>query len=588
MRRLSIVLGVLSFVGVAALAVGGVRSIPVPPVGLERPADAPGTVEGRLDWHARWSPAEERERLWARLDRGPAQPLVLEGTDGVALPSVPLSPGLHFVELSLARRGERTTLVVDEVLAGPFQADEARGCDLALTLTPEGLRDLLVPVVEEKILAGARDNDFFGKTSHLAQKELEVVDGGLRFSVTLDTTEAGKGDLSVAGVVDVRGDGDAGIVASLRRIERAVPGPKLEALARAEGSRQLRGVGAKAGERLVEAAGGGALLGFAASLGGAYLGSKVGAEVGERVARSEVPRQAQEQIERALTTATDALRLPDDVVVLPTEPALRAALRWCEPPTLAAATGLRARLRLALHDDDASARAAAQTVLLGAAVPEPRAPIRGEANVHVDVSADLVNRLLAEWVVRGGLQQRLDASGLRQEVQDVLGERTRWQVQALRVERPPFVQPRASGRIDATMGGVILELDDAERDQARTVVLGGTGAVRLRPEAEPGRLRLHADLDEVYLGCRERLHEGEDELEVERRLPCFGAVLDPELLREQLDGQLRARSDRLPVLDLGAMLKLQLFGEGEAKTLALVDAWVTAEDGLLAIDARVR
>lgn len=584
--RLSIALGLLSFLGVAALAVGTVRSLPVPAVGLERPVGAPGVVGDQLDWRARWSPAAERERLVVRVDRGSAQPLVLEGIDGIALPPVPLSPGLHFVELSLERRGGRTTRITDEVLAGPFQADEARGCDLALTLTAQGLHDLLVPVVEAKLLAGARDNEFFGATSFLARKELEVVDGGLRFAVELDTTEEGKGDLEVAGVVDVRGDGEAGVVASLRRIERAVPGPKLEALARAEGSRRLRGVGSKVGSGLVKAAGGGTWLELAAALGGGYVGSKVGEEVGERTARSEVRREAREQIERALGVATSALRLPDDVVVLPTEPALRADLRWCEPPELAAATGLRARLRLVLHDDEAGARAAAKTVLLRAAVPEPRAPIRGEANVHVDVSADLVNRLLAEWVVRGGLQQSLDASGLREEVQGVLGDRTRWQVRALRVEQPPFLRPRASGRIDAAMGGVVLELDDPERGQARTVVLGGTGAVRLRPEGEPGRLRLLADLDEVYLGCRERRLEGERELE--RRLPCFGTVVDPELLREQLDAQLRARSDRLPVLDLGAMLRLQTFGEGEAKTLELVDAWVTAEDGLLAIDAQVR
>jgi hypothetical protein len=582
--RLSIALGVLSFLGVAALAVTQVRSIPVPEVALVREIDAPGSTDGRLDWRARWSPVEDRERLVVRLDRGPVLPLALDGTDGLALRDVPLSPGLHFLELVLTRRGGRITTVTDEVLAGPFQAEAPRGCDLSLTLTPEGLRELLVPVVEAKLLAGVRSNDFFGATSYLARKELEVVDGGLRFSVELDTKEEGKGDIEVAGVVDVRGDGEAGIVASLRRIDRAVPGPKLEALARSEGSRRLRSVGSKVGEGLADAAGGGALLGWAAALGGGYLGSRVGEKVGERVVRSEVPRQAREQIERALATVTDALRLPDDVVVLPTEPALRARLRWCETggPELAAATGLRARLRLELHDDAMAEQAAARAVLLRTVLPAPRSPSRPDANVHVDVSADLVNRLLAEWVVRGGLQQSLDASGLQQEVQGVLGDRTRWQVRALRAELPPLVVPRADGRIDAAVGGVILELDDPERGNARSVVLGGRGAVELRPEGEPGRLRLMADLDEVYLGCRER--DGA----VERRLPCFAAVLDPEVLREQLDEQLRTRSDRLPVLDLGAMLRLRTFGEGEVKTLELVDAWVTAEDGILAIDAHVR
>ena len=70
-----------------------------------------------------------------------------------------------------------------------------------------------------------------------------------------------------------------------------------------------------------------------------------------------------------------------------------------------------------------------------------------------------------------------------------------------------------------------------------------------------------------------------------------GAPRLVDLVRQrinQLDEQLRARADRLPVLDLGAMLELRLVGEGEARALELVDAWVTAEDGLLAVDAWVR
>jgi hypothetical protein len=580
--RLSIALGMLVFVGTAALAAAAVRSIPVPPVALERPVDALGSEDGQLRWHARYSPAQERERMLARLDRGPAQPLVLEGTDGLALPSVPLSPGLHFVELSLDRRGGRTTRITDEVLAGPWQADEPRGCDLALTLTPQGLHDLLVPVVEAKLLAGALDNEFFGATSFLARKELEVVDGGLRFAVTLDTDEEGKGDLAVAGVIDVRGDGDAGVVASLRRLERAVPGPKLEALARAEGARRLRGVGATVGSGIVKAAGGGTLLGLAAAAGGDYLGAKLGEDLGERTARREVRREAREQIERALAVATDALRLPEDVVVLPTEPALRADVRWCDAPKLEAATGLRARLQLAVRADAVGEHAAARAVLLRTVVPEPRSPTRPTANLHVDVSGDLLNRLLAEWVVRGGLQASLDVSGLRQDVQAELGERTRWQVRALTAELPPMVRLRADGRIDTTIGGVTLELHDPERSNLRTVVLGATGVLLLHPEPEPGRLRLGGTLDAVYFGCRER--DGE----VERRLPCFSSAVDPEVLREQLDAQLRARSDRLPVLDLGTVLRLQAFGEGQGRALELVDTWVTVEDGLLAIDAQVR
>lgn len=577
-------LGILTFVGVMTAAALGVRSMPVPSVGLQRHGEG---VEGdRLDWRARVSPADDRLRFRASVDRGPVEVPQPWEDDGVALAARTLAPGPHFVELSLDRRGGRSERVTDEVWAGPWQAEHARGCDVGLQLTPEGLRALLLPVVEAKLLAGARDNPYFGQTSTLTRADLEVVDGGLRFAVFLDTDEEDKGDLSVAGVIDVRGQGEAGITAKLRVIEQAAPGPKLEQLARDEGGRRLGAIGVTVGGGLAAAAGGGVLLGLAAAAGGGLLGSRLGETVGERTARREVEREAAQQIERALAVATDAIRLPSEVELLPTTPALRADLRWCDEPTLVAGEGLRARLRVVLHEDEASERAAAQAVHLGTALPEPSAPIPAGANLHVDVSGDFVNRLLAEWGARGGLQDHLDASGLRQEVQAVLGERTRWEVAALRVERPPVLW-LGDETIRASLGSIALELLDPERARARTVVLGARGSVTLRPEPEPGRVRLGGTASEVYFGCREGEDEGEDEGESPWRRPCFAAVVDPERLREQIDQQLHARSDRLPVLDLGGVLRLETFGEGTPRAIDLRRTWVTARPGRLSIDARV-
>ncbi len=577
--KASIALGIVGFAGLMTFASHGVRSMPVPPVWLERAEAAEGED---LDWQARYSPADERERLVATLDRGAAEPLELQGDDGVSLPPRPLTPGLHFVELTMERRGGRSTRLTDEVWAGPWQAAQERGCDVGLVLTPQGFRELLLPVVEAKLLAGARDNPYFGSTSVLARSDLDVVDGGLRFAVFLDTDEEGKGDLSVSGVIDVRAQGDAGITAKLRVLEEAAPGPKLEALARAEGSRRLGAIGVTVGGGLVAAAGGGTLLGLAAAAGGGYLGSELGEKVGERTARREVEREAAVQIEHALSVATDALRLPEGVVVLPTDPELRADLRWCDEPTLVAKTGLRAQLRVVLRGDEATEQAASQAVALGTSLPAPSPPSPEGATLHVDVSGDFINRLLAEWVVRGGLQTSLDASGLRDEVQGALGERTRWEVQALGVERPPVLRLQEGGRIDASLGGVTLELHDPDRAGARTVVLGATGQLTLQPEPEPGRLRLGGELDEVYFGCRTR--EGA----AVRRIPCFSSAVDPSMLRLLLDEQLRTRSDRLPVLDLGAVLRLQTFGEGEPRSLELVQTWVEARPSVLSIDAQVR
>ncbi|MCA9653443.1 MAG: hypothetical protein KC501_26240 [Myxococcales bacterium] len=581
-KELSIGLGMLSFAAVAVAGAMGLRALPRPIEALERGAGVLRAEAGALRYEAAVSPAEDRERLRARLDRHTELAVQPVGDDGIALELPGLSPGLHFVELELTRRGGRVTRFSDEVVSGPWQHERERGCDLGLVLGPQGVHDLLLPVVETKLLAGARSNAYFGPTSVLPRKVLEVVDGGLRFDVALDTSEEDKGDLRVAGVIDVRGSGDAGIIASLRRLDTAAPGPKLEALARAEGARRLGAIGVTVGGGLVAAAGGGTLLGMAVAAGGGLVGRKLGEKVGEKTARREVEREAKEQIERALRVATEAMRLPEQVVVLPTEPALVADLHWCGEPRLSAELGLTAALRLELREDAMGTQAASQAVWLGTELPLPRRPEREGANLRVDVSGDLLNRLLAEWVVRGGLQAELDRSGLREEVQASLGERTRWETRALGVELPPMLRPRGDGSIEATLGGVVLELGDPERAGMRTVVLGATGVLALRPEDAVGRVRLGGALDAAYLGCRER--QGDRE----RRVPCFSAVLDPEALRSQLDEQLRVRSDRLPVLDLGALLRLRIFGEASERALDVDGLWVAAEEGTVAVEAVVR
>lgn len=233
-KELSIGLGMLSFAAVAVAGAMGLRALPRPIEALERGAGVLRAEAGALRYEAAVSPAEDRERLRARLDRHTELAVQPVGDDGIALELPGLSPGLHFVELELTRRGGRVTRFSDEVVSGPWQHERERGCDLGLVLGPQGVHDLLLPVVETKLLAGARSNAYFGPTSVLPRKVLEVVDGGLRFDVALDTSEEDKGDLRVAGVIDVRGSGDAGIIASLRRLDTAAPGPKLEALARAE------------------------------------------------------------------------------------------------------------------------------------------------------------------------------------------------------------------------------------------------------------------------------------------------------------------------------------------------------------------
>lgn len=580
--RVSIGLGIVAFVAVAATGASQLRAIPQPEVGLHRAAGNPMATGGALTWRGTYEPATDSHRVRATLDGEHPLPLQV-GPDGELEASlVELSPGPHFLDFVVTRRGGRQTRISDQVLAGPWQADTARGCDLAMALDPEALRELLLPVIESKIVEGAKHSEYFGPTSYLARNELAVVDGGLRFDVKLDTTESGKGDISVAGVVDLRGQGTSGITASLRRLERATPGPKLEEIARAEGRRKLGAVGVSVGTGVVAAAGGGPLLGLAVGAGGGYLGGKLGEKMGEKTVRREARKEARAQIEGALSRVTDAIELPAAITVLPTDPALTADLLWCSAPVLHETHGLLAQVRLRFDDSPQSAQAKALAVQLDTQLPRPAELAPGDAELRVTVSGDLVNRLLSEWVVRGGLRDKLQRSGLADELQATLGDRTRWQVQGIDVEVPPMLRLRGDEGIDARLAGITVELYDPGRDVRRTVVLGGTGALRPTLLAELGRVRLGGQLDAAYLGCRERSGDRES------RRPCFSTVLDPTTLRVTLNEQLRERSDQLPVLDLGRLFALRLSQGSSDRTLALDSFELSVGEGVLVIDADVK
>ena len=224
--RFSIALGALGFVAIASASAMALRSMPRPEVGLRRASGVP-TAEGEaLRWEAQYSPAEDRSRLVAAVDRTRVEPVELSGDDGIALSLDGLSPGVHFVELSLERSGGRVTRIGDQVLAGPWQSEQERGCDLGFAIGPTALIELLLPVLEAKIVAGAKRSEYFGATSYLSRKDIEVIDGGVRFDVMLDTREEGKGDIRVAGGVELRVQGAAGPTTSLAGVPRATAGAR--------------------------------------------------------------------------------------------------------------------------------------------------------------------------------------------------------------------------------------------------------------------------------------------------------------------------------------------------------------------------
>jgi len=572
--RPAIGIGIALFLAAMLVAAMGLPSIPAPTFEVRVDPGSALAPDGQGNWQVEIIPASDAARLQARMDR--TRDLEAEST-GVGTRSFPLpdlSPGYHFIEARVYRRGARVDQVVDVVAAGPFQQGQRRGCDVAMALSPEAVRLLLTPAIEHKVLAGARAQpDLFGATSFIARSTIEIVDGGIEFSVQLDTTEESKGDLTVAGIVEVASARIDGIELRLRELEQATPGPKLEELAADVGGRR----GAEAG------VGGGALVGGvlggpAGAVVGGLIGGFAGNEIGERIGKREAGKRAREQVYDALVDglrlATRELSLPSGVELLPTQPALVANTRWCEPLTLDPTQGLRASLSLEITDDRFTAQARTLAVFRNEPL-SPIGPLPEERNAAVAVSEDFVNRLLAEWTVRGGFDTALMDAGLTRAIEAELGARTRWEARNIEVELPPTVRLE-EGSIAAALGGVRLRLVDPQREATRDVVVGGVGSLSLAIR-NGVQARVGGRLEQAYFGCRSPDAEG-------RVLPaCFSSAVDPELVRKKVNLAIVVNAAQLPSIDLSGLVQMRLEGEA-GNPVELTDASVAVYPGRLELD----
>ena len=573
--RPAIGIGIALFLAALLVAAMGLPSIPAPTFEVRVDPSSAFAPRGQGAWQVEVVPASDAERLQARLDRAVDLGPTVKGAGVLSFPLSNLSPGYHFIEGRVYRRGARVDQVVDVVAAGPFQQGRDRGCDVAMALSPEAVRMLLAPAIEHKIVAGAQtQTELFGETSYVASSTIEVVDGGIEFSVELDTTEEGKGDLSVAGIVEVASTRVDGIELRLRELKDAKPGPKLEEIAADVGGK--RGTEAGVGGGAVV---GGILGGPAGAVIGGLIGGVAGNEIGERIAKHEAGKRTRDEVYDALVDglrlATRELALPKGIELLPTQPALLANTRWCEPLSLGAELGLRASLAIEITDDRFTKHARSVAVFretpLSAIdeLPEGR-------NAAVAVSEDFVNRLLAEWTVRDGFDSALMEAGLTRAIEAELGARTRWEARDIEVELPPTVRLE-DGEIAAELGGVRLRLVDPQREATRDVVVGGVGSLSLGIR-KGVQARIGGRLEQAYFGCRSPDEEG-------RVLPaCFSSAVDPELVRKKINLAIVVNAAQLPSLDLSGLVRLRLASETRSP-VDLSEADVSVHPGQLRLDA---
>jgi len=566
-------IGVALFATAMVAGAWAMTSIPAPSFAVSVDPDSAFAPDGEGHWTVAVTPAADADRLVAQLDRETTLALEREGKAGLTTALSDLSPGYHFIEAAVWRRGGRVDQVVDVVAAGPFQADQERGCDVALGLSPDAVRMLLLPAIEHKVLAAAVEQEHFGPTSHISESTLAVVEGGLAFTLTLDTTEEGKGDLRIEGEVAVASVGNDGISLQLRDLGHAGPGPKLAELAGDKGAKYGRGAGIGSGAAVGAFVGGpiGAVIG---GVVGGFAGDEVGELVGTREARRQTRTQVHDALISGLAVATTEMTLPGQIALLPAASGLVADVQWCGPLVLNPDEGLRAALSLVIVDDEYTALAQ-EVAVLGPTALESVADIPAGFNTSAAVSQNLVNRLLAEWTVRGGFDVALDAAGIGSAVEAELGARTRWRVENVSVDLPPVVLLHED-RIDVSLGGIAMRMVDPGRDQTRDIMVGGVGSLRL-DVASGATARLGGSLSAAYFGCRLPGEAG-------RVLPaCFSAAVDPELIRKKINVAIVLNTARMPAIDLSTLVQMRVTA-ATGSPAGLKEAAVTVGGGTLRLD----
>jgi len=547
----------LAGLGLAALAFAGSRellrsSALAEPfrVMVERPARVVGDAEG-LRWRGTVSPAALSSRLELSVDGVPVAARVTDGVVEAELGHV--GPGHHLVELDLRQRGGRGQTVTDTVLVGPFaDMSEQTDCALSLTIAEHAIQRLVVPPLQEKLLAAARDMPLLGPDTKLERAELTLLKDSLRVEVTL----AGVNTVAVDAYLQVRPSGPRGLALALVWL-----GP-------VEFHGELRTQATVAG-----AAVGAALTGPLAP-----VGAVAGYILTDRYVGKRAQREVREQLGRGLESAASFPLLPERADLMG-HALSEVALEFCGPVTIAAGTGISTMLALrSLRPPLAGPGAVRRGVLL----PPPK---EDGSDVRLDISIDAVNALLHAWTGNGLLTGRVDGAAWVEQIDRALQEWTLLSLARIEVTRAPVVMAADQGRAAPggpawalSFGGLRLELRGGEA--AGAVVASGRGWITPRFDPDSGWLELGGVVDRLRLTC----------IEGQVLTPCFGALLELGEVEQRLGAALAPGTGRLPSLDLRALLRTRtqvLRPEGlDVESLTITVP--AGHPGVLRVGARLR
>ncbi len=427
-----------------------------------------------------------------------------------------LSPGYHFIESRLTRRGGRAERIVDAVLVGPFgeRWSEEPGCGVALSVSAATLTSALTPVVERMALPALHRNPHMGPNTRFEHLEFELTPGGMRFEATL----AGNNRVEAEGWLRIRRKDARSFEVSLLHLGHVAFGGEARETADMTG----------------------------AALGAAVAGP-VGAVVGLWLMDDYVDKRAREEIKKALKKGlrevSEVALFPSRVELIPGRPRSAVELSFCDEVEVMP-SGVTGRLAVRPTAEGRERDwPVAGPVLRDGAQPRDSPTDTG---VRLDLSLDLVNALLDAWTVNGLLETLLVESELRARANLALGDWTTLQLQAIELGLPPVLSAVGGSEAGWTIGlaGVELELSGAGTSTWGSILLSARGVVEPVWEREAGRLRLSASVEDVAVTCaRERA--GKTQLS-----SCLGPLLELGDVRGRLDEALAPGGEQLPSVDV--------------------------------------
>lgn len=510
------------------------------------------TSDAGLRWRATVRPDELASRIAVWVDGLPVTP-----EDSLEVDLAGAGPGHHLVEVGLTQQGGRSQTVTDTVLIGPFAdlSRETDDCALALTIADAAIQRLVVPLLRERLLAAARDSPLLGPQTTLERAELILLKNSVRVRISL----AGINSVGVDAFLKVEPAGPRGLALWLVRL-----GP-------VEFFGRLR----------TQVTAGGAAVGAALTGPLAPLGAIGGYMLTDRYVSERAQTEVHTQLRQGLEQAGALQLLPERAELLIGQPRSAVALGFCGPVTIAAGTGISAKLSLRPLERGTSGQG---PVRRGVVLPEE--PVLSDmSDVRLDLSIDAVNAVLHAWTGSGLLAERISAADWVGRVDHELQAWTLLTLAGLAIDRPPVVMAADQGAPAPdqaawalSFGGLRLDLRGGTA--AGAVVAAGRGWISPRFDPASGRLELGGRVDRLRLTCVDGV----------TLTPCFGALLELGDVEARLDAVLAPGTGRLPSLDLRGLLQTRtraLRPEGlDVDQLALTIP--PGHPGVLRVTARLR